>query len=171
MKQVMETLAEGRIIAIVRGIPSEKIGALAQALFSGGVTMMEVTFDQTRPDSWQDTCRAIELIGREFQGKILPGAGTVLTREQLILARDAGAKYIISPDVNEEVIRETKRLNLASFPGAMTPTEIAAAWRYGADAVKVFPAGKMGPDYFRAVRAPLKQIPPVSYTHLRAHET
>ena len=82
MKQVMETLAEGRIIAIVRGIPSEKIGALAQALFSGGVTMMEVTFDQTRTDSWQDTCRAIELIGREFQGKILPGAGTVLTREQ-----------------------------------------------------------------------------------------
>ena len=159
MKQVMETLAKGRIIAIVRGIPGEKIGPLAQTLFAGGITMMEVTFDQTRPDSWRDTCRAIELIGREFQGKILPGAGTVLTREQLILARDAGAKYIISPDVNEEVIRETKRLNLASFPGAMTPTEIAAAWRYGADAVTVFPAGKMGPDYIRAVRAPLKQIP------------
>ena len=92
MKQVMETLAKGRIIAIVRGIPGEKIGPLAQALFAGGITMMEVTFDQTRPDSWRDTCRAIELIGREFQGKIFPGAGTVLTREQLILARDAGAK-------------------------------------------------------------------------------
>lgn len=159
MKQIMETLTEGRIIAIVRGISSEKICALAQALFAGGIHMMEVTFDQTRPDSWQDTCRAIELIGREFQGKILPGAGTVLIREQVMLARDAGAKYIISPDVNEEVIRETKRLNLASFPGAMTPTEIAAAWRYGADAVKVFPAGKLGPDYIKAIRAPLKQIP------------
>ncbi len=75
MKQVMETLAEGRIIAIVRGIPSEKIGALAQALFSGGVTMMEVTFDQTRPDSWQDTCRAIELNRPGISGKSPPRGG------------------------------------------------------------------------------------------------
>ena len=159
MEQIMETLAQGRIIAIARGIPGDQIGELARALMEGGITMLEVTFDQTRPESWQDTCRAIARLDREFSGRLLPGAGTVLTREQVALARDAGAKYIISPDANEAVIRETKRLGLASFPGAMTPTEIAAAWRWGADAVKVFPAGKLGPDYIRAIRAPLRQIP------------
>jgi 2-dehydro-3-deoxyphosphogluconate aldolase/(4S)-4-hydroxy-2-oxoglutarate aldolase len=133
--------------------------ALADALLRGGVRLVEITFNQAQPDSWADTARSIRLIGERFAGRMLAGAGTVMTLEQLRLAADAGARYIISPNVDVAVIRETRKLGLASLPGALTPTEIAAAHDAGADAVKVFPAGSLGPDYIRAIRAPLCHIP------------
>ena len=82
--------------------------------------------------------------------------------EQVRLAKEAGAQYIISPNVSEAVIRETKALGLVSIPGAMTPTEIANAYAWGADIVKVFPAGVLGAAYIKAVRAPLNHIPMVA---------
>ena len=90
---------------------------------------------------------------------MLVGAGTVLTEEQLLLARDGGAKYIITPNTNPALIRKVKELGLISMPGAMTPSEAVAAWENGADIVKIFPAGTLGPDYIKAIRAPLSQIP------------
>lgn len=75
------------------------------------------------------------------------------------MAADAGARYIISPDVNPALIAETKRLGLTSLPGAMSPTEIVTAWNAGADAVKVFPIGDLGVGYLKAIRAPLSHIP------------
>ncbi len=71
---------------------------------------------------------------------------------------DAGGKFIISPDVSEAVIKKTKELHMISMPGAMTPTEIMAAHRAGADFVKVFPAGDLGPGYMNPVKAPLSHI-------------
>lgn len=158
----MENLSyvlQNRIIAIVRGMPPGRMKGLAGALADGGIRLMEVTFDQKEPDAWKDTQAAIRMIADEFAGRILPGAGTVMTVEQLYLAGDAGAQYIISPNADEEVIRETKRLGLLSFPGALTPTEIANAHRWGADIVKVFPAGTLGGGYVKAVRAPISHIP------------
>ena len=87
------------------------------------------------------------------------GAGTVMTVEQVRQAAEAGAEYMISPNVDEEVIRETKRLGKVSIPGAMTPTEAAFAYKCGADIVKLFPAGLLGAAYIKAVKAPLKHIP------------
>jgi 2-dehydro-3-deoxyphosphogluconate aldolase/(4S)-4-hydroxy-2-oxoglutarate aldolase len=155
----MEWIDHDRIIAIVRGLAPEPMVALADALLRGGVRLVEITFNQAQPDSWADTARSIRLIGERFAGRMLAGAGTVMTLEQLRLAADAGARYIISPNVDVAVIRETRKLGLASLPGALTPTEIAAAHDAGADAVKVFPAGSLGPDYIRAIRAPLCHIP------------
>lgn len=159
MNNVMERIRSDKIIAIVRGLESGHMLSLAGALNKGGITMIEVTFDQKNPDKWKDTCSAIKLLSDEFAGRMLVGAGTVMTVEQLNLAYEAGAKYIISPDINVEVIRNTKKLGLVSLPGAMTPTECVTAYNAGADAVKVFPAGELGAAYIKAIRAPLSHIP------------
>ena len=159
MNEIMERVRTGRLIAIVRGLDGRHIPGLAGALLAGGISMLEIAFDQTRPDSWKETGEAIKCVSREFGGRILVGAGTVMTAKQLEVACDAGAGYIISPDVNTEIIRETKRLGLVSFPGAFTPTECVTAYNAGADAVKLFPAGRLGADYIKAIRAPLSHIP------------
>ena len=155
----LEWVMSRKIIAIVRGLKPEYMVALAEALYKGGIDLMEVTFDQKHPDTWKDTAGAIRAIGDHMKGRMLPGAGTVLTPEQLGMARDAGAAYIITPNTNPELIRQVKAYGLAAFPGACTPSEIEAAWEAGADAVKVFPAGTLGIGYIKAVNAPLSHIP------------
>ena len=155
----LEWVKEKKIIAIVRGLPTEYMRKLAEALYQGGIDLMEVTFNQQKPETWQDTADAIRDIGVYMTGKMLVGAGTVMNDRQLELARDAGAKYIITPNTNPELIRKVKSYGLISFPGAMTPSEIAVAFEAGADAVKVFPAGALGASYIKAVRAPLAHIP------------
>lgn len=155
----MEWIQTHRIIAIVRGLAPAPMEALTGALLAGGIALVEVTFDQANPESWQGTADSIQRIGKCFAGRVLAGAGTVLTQAQLHMAADAGAHYIISPNADEGVIRETRRLGLVSLPGALTPTEIAFAYGAGAHAVKVFPVGGLGAEYIRAVRAPLSHIP------------
>ena len=159
MNEIMERVRGGKLIAIVRGLAGEHMEGLARALIAGGISMMEVTFDQRNPESWHETAEAIAMLTEKFAGSLMAGAGTVMTARQLDMARDAGAKYIISPDTNPDIIRAAKNMGLASFPGAMTPTECVTAWNAGADAVKLFPAGVMGPAYIKAIRAPLAHIP------------
>lgn len=155
----LEWVRERKIIAIVRGLKTEYMLRLADALYAGGIDLIEVTFNQKAPETWKDTAEAIRAIAAHMEGKMLAGAGTVVTQEQLDMARDAGAKYIITPNTNPALIRKVKEYGLVSFPGAMTPSEIEDAWEAGADAVKVFPAGVLGPAYIKAVKAPLSQIP------------
>ncbi len=156
---VMEYLKRDRIIVIVRGLSAEHMLPFAKALHLGGIRMMEVTFDQQRPDTWQDTANAIRAVREVFEGQMAIGAGTVLTLEQLELARQVGAMYMVSPNVDAKIIVKAKANGMGAFPGAMTPTEIVAAHQAGADAVKLFPAGSLGPEYVRAVKAPLSHIP------------
>lgn len=158
-QEILKKIKEGKIIAIVRGVSSDKIVALAQALYSGGIHFVEVTFDQSSEDASKDTLKAIAAIKKKLAGKVYPGAGTVMTVEQVKLAAKAGAEYMISPNVNEEVIRATKELGKISIPGAFTPTEVVSAYSYGADIIKLFPAGILGVNYIKAIRAPLKHIP------------
>jgi 2-dehydro-3-deoxyphosphogluconate aldolase/(4S)-4-hydroxy-2-oxoglutarate aldolase len=101
---------------------------------------------------------SIRRIRREFAGRVFPGAGTVLTPAQASWAVDAGAQYVISPDMNPDVIRRTRELGALSIPGAFTPTEITGAIAAGADFVKLFPAGLFGCDYVKAIRAPLSHV-------------
>lgn len=155
----MEWVLRRKIIAIVRGQEPEHIFKLAQALEAGGIDLVEVTFNQGRPETWRDTAAAIKTIAVRLEGKVLAGAGTVLTEEQLRMAADAGARYIITPNTDGELIGKVKRMGLLSFPGAMTPSEILEAYRAGADAVKVFPVGNLGSAYIKAVRGPLNHIP------------
>lgn len=154
---VLKAVLENKIIAIVRGVYGDDVLRLSEALFQSGIRMIEVTYDQT--GKAEDTADTIRLITEHFSGDVLAGAGTVMSAEQARIAKDAGACYIISPNVKEEVIRETKKLDMVSMPGALTPTEIAAAYEMGADVVKIFPASVLGPAYIKAVKAPLKHIP------------
>jgi len=152
---ILEKLRAAKIIAIVRGIESRYIPSLASALADGGIKFIEVTFQQNKPETWFDTCAAISAIK---QNDICVGAGTVMTVPQLKMAREAGAEYFVAPNIDESVIRRACELGMASFPGAFTPTEIAAAHRAGATAVKLFPASSLGASYVKAVRAPLSNI-------------
>lgn len=157
-EQVIQWAEREKIIAIVRGIESEKCLKVAQALYDGGIRLMEVTYNQKDPDSWQSTAQAIGDIAKQFEGKLLVGAGTVTTPELVELTRSVGGQFIISPDTNVDVIHRTRELELVSMPGALTPSEIMTAYRAGADIVKLFPAADLGPGYLKAIRAPISHV-------------
>lgn len=157
-EQVLQWAEREKLIAIVRGIESEKCIKVAQALYEGGIRLMEVTYDQKAPGSWKSTAQAIGDIAKQFEGKLLVGAGTVTTPELVELTHSVGGRFIISPDTNVEVIRRTRELGLVSMPGALTPSEILTAHKAGADIVKLFPAADLGPGYLKAVRAPISHV-------------
>lgn len=160
MKQeIIQRVLDKKIVVIVRGVYGEDCLKLAEALCAGGIELMEVTFDQSSVENQQKTVDTIRLINEKLQGKVVMGAGTVTTLEMLQAAYEAGAKFIVSPDMNPEVIAKTAELGLVSMPGAMTPTEILTAYRAGADFVKIFPVANLGAAYVKAVRGPLNQIP------------
>lgn len=156
--EILKLVEEEKIIAIVRGVSPKRCVSVAKALYKGGIHMMEITFDQSDPACQEHTTASIASIVRTFGKEIRVGAGTVMSAQQVQLAAEAGAEYIISPDTKESVIKETLRLGLVSMPGALTPTEIASAHEYGADFVKVFPSGNLGSGYIKAIKAPLKHI-------------
>lgn len=158
-KEVLNRILEGKIIAIVRGIPSEDVVSLAEALVQGGISCIEVTFDQSSEEKAKDTLKAISNIRQALGDRVCVGAGTVMSVDQVDAAVAAGAEYMISPNTNAAVIARTKALGKISIPGAMTPTEVADAYAMGADIVKMFPAGVLGCGYIKAVKAPLKHIP------------
>ena len=155
----LEVVKEKKIIAIVRGLPPRHMLNLGHALEEGGVCMMEVTYNQSAPETWADTAAAIEALAKEFGERLTVGAGTVIRPEQVCMTYDAGGRYLVTPATQPEIIRMGKALGLGLFPGAFTPTEILAAYEAGADGVKVFPASALGPSYIKAVRAPLSHIP------------
>ncbi len=155
---VINAILEHKIIAIVRGAQPEKVLPVARALMEGGISLVEVTFDQKAPDSWPKTAQAIAQIADQLAGGVIVGAGTVLTPGQVHMAGEAGAKYIISPNADPQVIKATRERNLVSIPGALTPTEAMAAHQAGADFIKLFPVTSLGPGYIKAVKAPLSHL-------------
>lgn len=156
-KEIEEMVRNEKIIAILRKVPAKAFSDTVKALYEGGIRMMEITFDQSGQMSEEETCRQIQYISEHYTD-IAPGAGTVMTVGQVQKAVEAGARYIISPNVKKEIIQETVRLGAVSMPGAFTPTEAAMACEYGADYVKIFPAGSMGPSYVKDVSAPLSKV-------------
>ena len=155
----LEYVKERKIVAIVRGLKPEYIVRLGHAFEEGGIGLMEVTYNQKAPDTWKNTAAAIEAVEKEFGDRMLVGAGTVITPEQVSMTYNAGGHYLVTPSTQPEIIRMGKALGLGLYPGAFSPTEILEAWNAGADAVKVFPAGSLGSGYIKAVSAPLGHIP------------
>ena len=156
--QVIEAIDKNKIIAILRNIDSGKIVDTVQALYEGGIRLVEVTYSADGTVSDEETAANIRLLSEKFKDRMFVGAGTVLTPEQVKLTAENGGTFIISPDTNKEVIEMTKKLSLVSMPGALTPSEITAAHRYGADYIKLFPITNMGPEYVKAIAAPLSHI-------------
>lgn len=156
---IVDSVLANRIVAIIRGFSPDVCFHLAEAYLSGGVRLVEVTFNQKNPASWKDTAAAISGIKARFPNDLRVGAGTVLSSQQLKMCADAGGEYMITPSVNPALIRECSSMGLVAMPGAFTPTEAVAAFEAGADFVKIFPAGNLGPSYVKAITAPLSHIP------------
>ena len=159
---IIEKVKNEKIIAIIRGISQDKILDTCKALYAGGVSMMEVTFNQSSPTGNEDTCNSIKAITEELGNEICVGAGTVMTVEQVELAVKAGAKYIISPNFDKAVVAKTVELGAAPMPGVLSPSEIVDAYNAGAVAAKVFPAGVLGLEYIKAIKAPVSHIPMIA---------
>lgn len=157
-EQVIEKILDEKIIAIVRGVEVEKAVKAAEALYAGGIKLVEITFNQKDPASWCKTAEAIRQIKEKMGDKMLVGAGTVTSPELVEMAANAGAAYIISPDTDVAVIRKTRELGLVSLPGAYTATEAKQAHVAGADFVKLFPCIEGAPAYLKALCAPFNHI-------------
>ncbi|MEH7331566.1 bifunctional 4-hydroxy-2-oxoglutarate aldolase/2-dehydro-3-deoxy-phosphogluconate aldolase [Neobacillus drentensis] len=149
----IEELKNRAVVAVIRGATLESIIPMANALKEGGVTALEITMETPK------ALAIIEKAADVFGDDLLVGAGTVLDPETARAAIMAGSKFIFSPTVNVETIRMTKRYGVISVPGAFTPTEILNAYEHGADVIKVFPAGTVGPGYFKNIAGPLPHIP------------
>jgi len=157
--EIERVVREKKVIAIIRGFAPDICLKLAESYAKGGISLVEVTFNQKAPETWRDTAAAIKAIGERFAGAVRVGAGTVLTSEQLTLCEQAGGENMITPNVNADLIRDCVRRGLVAMPGAMTPSEAVAAHDAGASFVKIFPAGSLGPSYVKALTAPLSHIP------------
>ena len=157
-EKIIQTIEENRIIAILRGYGQEALFHIAEALLQGGVRCMEITYDAKGKISDEQIAEQIGQLHQRFGTEMAVGAGTVLTKEQVRLTREAGGEYIISPNTDPEIIAETVAQGLVSIPGAMTPTECVTAWNAGADFVKLFPTSSLGAGYVKAITAPLSHI-------------
>lgn len=150
---LVQTLRTEKLVAIIRGITGEKLDYTVQALVDGGIRLIEVTMNT--PHATKQISRLRERHGTEVH----IGAGTVLDVSAAKEAIEAGATYLISPNVQLEVISFAKEQGVEIWPGAMTPTEIVQAYQNGANAVKVFPVSFFGPKYIQALRGPLDDLP------------
>lgn len=157
-EEIQGTVMRDGLIVIVRGVPSESLLPLAEALYHAGVHLMEVTYAADRSVPWERTAQDIRRLQEATAGRMYIGAGTVLLTEQVEMTAQAGGRFIISPDTRPEVIARTRALGLVSIPGALTPTEAQTAHLAGADFVKLFPVTDLGPGYLKNLCAPLSHI-------------
>src|SRR5699024_1105274 len=124
-----------------RGLTPRECLEVSSVLYDAGIRLFEVTMNS------HNTEDSIKLLHSELESDTYVGAGTVIDTEQVELASNAGASYIISPNVNVSVINRTKELGMISIPGAMTPTEVELASRSGGDIIKIFPVNVLGHEY------------------------
>ena len=155
----IEMLKRDKLMVLARGIPKDVLLKGVAAIADAGVTIFESTFDHRMDNCVEENAGKIAALVDEFGGRMSIGAGTVLSVEEVRAAHDSGATFIVSPDSDPEVIAETKRLGMASIPGAMTPTEIKRAYALGADIVKLFPADDLGYHYIQNLKGPMPHIP------------
>jgi len=147
----LEFIKKHKVISVVRAENEALALSFAEACIAGGLRLIEVTFSFPGAEG---------VIGRlaEREG-VLVGAGTVLDMEMAEKARDAGARFLVSPHTNEALIGFARANGMAVIQGAFTSSEIVRAWKLGADMVKIFPVSAVGgPSYVRAMKEPLPQI-------------
>ena len=147
---VLSQILKHKIVAILRGMPPKEIMRIADALYEGGIRILEITLNSA------DALPVIEQLSHAFKDKMLIGAGTVLSTTDAANAIDAGAAFLISPSTDFAVIKAAKDAGIVSIPGAFTPTEILSAHNNGADIVKVFPC--LDAAYIKNILAPLNHI-------------
>lgn len=150
---IIQTLKDSGVVAIIRGLHPNNVFSVVEALKKGGVRAIEVTVDTP------NVCEVIEKLRSLHANDLLIGAGTVLNPDMAKNVIASGAQFILSPNVNLEVIEKAKQHEIASIPGAFTPSEIVEAYQNGADIIKLFPANVLGTKFIKSIRDPLPNIP------------
>lgn len=151
-EEVYDLIRAQKVIVIVRGVGMDVIVDIANAVYEGGAGLMEITCNT--PGFGE----MISLLSKETAGRMVIGAGTVISESLCEEALSAGAQYVIAPNVNPEVIKYAVRRDVAVLPGAATATEVLTAARHGAKMVKIFPAGVLGADYVRYLGGPIDDV-------------
>ena len=153
MNETLSRLDDSGVVAVLRGVPADQLIEIAEALREGGVTAVEITADTP------DVADLIGEVAGSFDDEVVIGTGTVLDSETARTTLMAGAEFVVSPSLHEDVIETCNRYGAVSAPGVMTPTEAVRGYEAGADFVKVFPAKTVGPAHLGAMKGPLGQIP------------
>jgi 2-dehydro-3-deoxyphosphogluconate aldolase/(4S)-4-hydroxy-2-oxoglutarate aldolase len=147
----LELLLAAGVVAVLRGESADSVLETGVTLLEAGICALEVTM--TVPS-------ALDVMSRlAGETTAVVGAGSVRTAADVDACVDAGALYIVSPVCRREVIDRARIRGAIVIPGAMTPTEVLTAWDWGADLVKVFPAGRLGPAYLKDLHGPMPEIP------------
>lgn len=155
-QQTLNIISLSRLVAIVRLADLSAAVPMSRALLAGGITALEFTL--TNPAALAAITEVKAALPDFAEGRAVIGAGTVLDPAAAQAAVEAGAQFIVSPNTDFNTITMCRNLEVPSMPGALTPTEIVAAWNAGASVVKVFPARAFGPTYLKDVLAPLPQL-------------
>ncbi|MFC7186873.1 bifunctional 4-hydroxy-2-oxoglutarate aldolase/2-dehydro-3-deoxy-phosphogluconate aldolase [Halorubrum yunnanense] len=153
MNETLSRLADTGVVAVLRGVEADQLIGITEALREGGVTAVEITADTP------DVAGKLEEVTGSFGDEVVVGTGTVLDSETARATLMAGAEFVVSPSLHEDVIETCNRYGAVTAPGVMTPTEAVRGYEAGADFVKVFPAKTVGPAHLGAMKGPLGQIP------------
>lgn len=140
------------VVGILRGFRLDTVCRITETVLKNGLLNLEITMNT----KW--ATEQIKKVKSMVGDQMNIGAGTVLSIDDLESALEAGAEFIVTPVVNEEIIKRCRQLSVPIFPGAYSPSEIERAWNAGADMVKLFPADLLGPAYLKSVKAPLPEI-------------
>lgn len=152
-KEIREKIEKVGIVPCARVSVAAHAIYAAETLYDAGIPVVEVTL------TLREAPKVIEQLAAKFPDLVI-GAGTVLDEADAKRCIDAGARFITSPGFIPEVVASAKKAGVVVFPGALTPSEVIAAWKAGSDFVKIFPAATVGgPHYIRALKVPLAQIP------------
>src|SRR5262252_7692984 len=153
-QKVRDRIVEIGVVPVVRATSAREARMAADAVCQGGITIAEITM--TVPGAVE----VIRELTKSGVSDVLVGAGTVLNREAARRCLDAGAQFLVSPGLNVPMVELARKEGKLVMAGALTPTEIMAAWEAGADFVKVFPCGQVGgAKYIKALKGPFPQVP------------
>lgn len=151
--ETAQRLAAAGLIPVLRARSVNEALTLVDAMVAGGVAVVEVTM--TVPGAMS----VLRQLKSKYGSQLLLGSGTVMSVEQCVETIEAGSEFVVSPSLQLDVIRKTKELGKTSIPGALTPTEVIAAWNAGADFVKIFPCSAVGgASYLKALKAPFPDL-------------
>lgn len=155
---ICEIIENEKIIAILRDVDEDALIPTLTALREGGIKAAEIAFDSSKKIDDSVIVNQIKTVSEHFKDDMIIGAGTVVLKEQVKAVKEAGGKFIVSPNTDSEIIALSKELDLCSIPGAYSPSEIINADKSGADFVKIFPVNAYGPDGIKTLRAPIQNI-------------
>jgi 2-dehydro-3-deoxyphosphogluconate aldolase / (4S)-4-hydroxy-2-oxoglutarate aldolase len=151
-EKILQEILKRKAIAVLRVKEEEKLQRVIEAIYSGGVSVIEITM--TVPNAVQ----LIEQMNEKLDKNIIIGVGSVLNSKTAEDAIEAGAKYVVSPIFKKEIIETAHKFDVPAMPGCFTPSEIQTAFEWGADIVKVFPADIVGMEFFKAILAPMPHL-------------